>query len=309
MSINLEIFRKTLIYEMTAPVSPILEDLEQIAVIDRAAEAQQNKFRQLRNKFLTGMGISILVAFISIFLLSQGSGSIAIIGFLLLGLGILGFIAFLIAAIYAESKKSFHGRFNLPNQRYELLKQVLQMVVRDMEPAAEVSVRLVLSPPSQKNKLIQTVPHRYKTGFKVDFYQDEWLTVNGNFLDKTEFLLTTTECNQTAYGWKRSSSGKSKYKTKSKPQGLEVDLKLNYPLRRYGAIKVVKEQAVEAVKLPEKVQLKNLKITDKDIRLSVKIPPFKPSENWNQENLYQTITMMFLSLYQVLNLSRILSKK
>jgi|SRR6478672_4359991 len=308
MSINLEIFRKILIYEMTAPVSTILEDLEQIAVIDRAAEAQQNKFRQLRNKFLTGMGISILVAFLSIFLLSQGAGSIAILGFLLLVLGGLGFITFLITAIYAESRKSFHGRFNLPNQRYELLTKVLQMVVRDMEQAAEISVRLVLSPPSQKDKLTQTVPHRYKTGFKVDFYQDEWLTVHGSFLDKTEFLLTTTEFNQTAYGWKRSRSGKSKYKTKSKPQGLEVSLKLTYPLRRYGAIKIVKDQAIEAVKLPETVQLKNLKTTDKSIHLIVRIPVFRTSENWNKDNPYQTIAMMFLSLYQVLNLSRILSK-
>lgn len=52
--------------------------------------------------------------------------------------------------------------------------------------------------------------------------------------------------------------------------------------------------------------MRNLKITDKAMHLMVRIPP---NQSEIQEDIYQTIVAMFLSLYQILNLAKMLSKE
>jgi hypothetical protein len=79
---------------------------------------------------------------------------------------------------------------------------------------------------------------------------------------------------------------------------------LSFPSKKYGSIHVIQKAAPEAVKLPEEVNLKRMKVTPKVINLTVNTP-----QDLNQEEMYQTITMMFLSLYQVLNFAKMLSKR
>ncbi|MBW4573836.1 MAG: hypothetical protein KME08_00970 [Aphanothece sp. CMT-3BRIN-NPC111] len=306
MPINLEIFQKNLTYEITATVEQIWEDLNKIVAIDRNAESQQAKFGKLLTIFIVGAVVSILLAFASLFLPTTADGSITSLAVAIFILGLVVGGGFIVAAIYAGMRQGRYSRLNLPDYRHELLKKVLEMLKRDMEDDANVSVRLVLSPSNQKNKLIKTVPHRYQSGFQVDIFRDEWLNVTGQFLDKSHFILSTTELSQTKHGWKRSRSGKSKYKSKSKSQGALISLTLKYPTNRYGAVKILKDEVMGAVKLPEASEIKRLRLTDKSINLTVKI---SPSNSENEDNLYQTITMMLLSIYQVLNLGRILSKK
>lgn len=305
MPINLEKFRKDLTYSVTATISDIVKDLSEIATLDRASEAKQAEFGSLATKCVIGAISSIVLAFILMIFVGELRDSFQLFGTILIFLLLLAGIGCTIVAIYAGIRRSKYRRLNLPNHRYELTKKVLEMLERDMDKEANVNVHLVLSPANQKSKLIKTVEHPLKSGFKIDIFQDDWLKMEGQFLDKTRFVVTTSELNQTAYGWKRSMSGKSKYKTKSKAKGLDISLNLTYPPRRYGAIKVLNNEVVNAVKLPQMTKVKRMRVTDKEIKLVVKMPP---SMFWDQEKLYQTITMMFLSLYQVLNLARMLSK-
>lgn len=287
MPIHLETFRKHLTYENIATVSAILTDLNEIESIKENAVIKQKRFTSMMIWFiLIGIVFLLLAVAINPFVIAVGVG-------------------FFIAAIYAGTMRNQSQRLNIPKQRYEILKQVLPMLERDMEKNAEVNVRLVLSPSTQKQKVSKTVPHPRYSNFKIDYYKDEWLKVQGIFLDKTRFLLTATELNQTQYGWKRSSSGKSKYKSKTKSQGLDIGLTLSYPRKQYGAVKVLQNHVREAVQIPELATVKRIKLTDKDVELIVNL-----FYGYNdQETLYKTITMMFLSLYQVLNLARMLSKK
>lgn len=288
MPFNLKTFRKNLIYEETAPVSMILRDLNVMAAIDRVAEAKQKLF----TKMLVGL---IVGTFLSIFLIS-----------VLNEIGVVLLIGFAIIAIYAGVMRSKHRRLNVQNQRYELLKQLLKMLNRDMDENANVNLCLVLSSPTHKDKRINTIPHPYQAGFKVDLFRDDWLNLQGQFLDKTRFILTVTELYQTKYGWKRSRSGKSKYKSKSKPKGLETNLVLNYPQRRYGAVKILQNEVTGAVNLPERASIKRLRIKDKEMEITTKI---LSNSSDNSDYVYQVITSMYLSLYQVLNLARMLSNK
>jgi hypothetical protein len=296
MPINLETFCEYLTYEANAPIEKIWEDIEEIAQLDRDAEAKQAQF----NKLLTGFIIAAIIIFILLFIsLSSGIQPLTIIGSTL-------FISCIIVAILIGSKSQAYSRLNLPNYRYELLRKILEMCQRDIENNSSVSVRLVLSKPTEKNKVVKTIPHPYQSGFKVDLYRDEWLKVKGEFLDRSRFVLSATELAQTKHGWKRSRSGKSKYKSKSKSRGLNITLMLDYSLRKYGAIKILKNEAMSAIQLPQSTQIKQLKLTDKSIDLTVKVPA---SNDWHTEDIYKNITMMFLSLYQILNLARLLSKK
>jgi hypothetical protein len=296
MPINLETFRQYLTYEVNAPVDRIWQDIDEIATFDREAEAKESQFTKLLTIFIIAAVLGFILIFVT---LTVGIPILIILGFSL-------FIFCLIAAIVVGLKRQFYSQINLQNYRYELLKNILEMCQRDMEKDASVNARLVLSKPTEKNKVFQTIPHPYQSGFKVDLCRDEWLKVKGEFLDRSRFFLTATELAQTKYGWKRSRSGKSKYKSKSKSRGLEINLTLDYPLRKYGAIKVLKDEAMAAIKLPSLTQVKRLRLTDKSIDLTVKMPA---STDWRTENIYQTITMMFLSIYQILNLARLLSKK
>lgn len=296
MPINLETFCEYLTYEANAPIEKIWEDIEEIARLDRDAETKQAQF----TKLLTGSVVAAIIVFILLFVvLASGIQPLIITGIIL-------FIACVITAIFAGTKSQAYGRLNLPNYRYELLKKLLEMCQRDMETNSPVSVRLVLSKPTEKNKIVQTIPHPYQSGFKVDLCKDEWLKVKGEFLDRSRFFLTATELAQTKHGWKRSRSGKSKYKSKSKSRGTNITLMLDYSLRKYGAIKVLKNEAMSAIQLPQSTQVKQLKLTDKSIDLTVKVPA---SNSWQTKDIYQNITMMFLSIYQILNLARMLSKK
>ncbi|MBW4618308.1 MAG: hypothetical protein KME17_02840 [Cyanosarcina radialis HA8281-LM2] len=296
MPINLETFCEYLTYEANAPIENIWKDIEEIAQLDRDAEAKQAQFTKLLNSFIVAAIIIFILLFIA---LVSGIQPLIVIGFIL-------FVFCVIAAIFVCSKRQAYSRLNLPNYRYELLRKLLEMCQRDMENNSSVSVRLVFSKPTEKNKVFQTIPHPYQSGFKVDLCKDEWLKVKGEFLDRSRFVLTATELAQTKYGWKRSRSGKSKYKSKSKSRGLNISLMLDYSLRKYGAIKVLKNEAMSAIQLPQFTQIKHLKLTDKSIDLTVKMPA---SNNWYAEDIYKNITMMFLSLYQILNLARLLSKQ
>lgn len=132
------------------------------------------------------------------------------------------------------------------------------------------------------------------------------MKIEGYFLDGTHFSLIANELSQIRSGWRRGISGRNKYKSKSKAQGLELSLTLTYLKQKYCPVETLQERVHSAVKIPKKTEIKKLKVTDKSMNLIVKMPPYMSDK---QEMIYKTITMMFLSLYQVLNWTQILSKQ
>ena len=285
MAVELASLRKNLIYRTNATTEQILRDLEEITALDLMAEKQQVRYRNL----LIGFGIA---AFVSVFIP---------------GLGIILCPVLAIAAVIFGILMARKGRLNVANYRYAIAKKVLQMLARDISEVEPIDFTLVLSKPNQKEKQTHTAPHPYRSGWKIDFFRDVWLQAHSEFLDGNKFVFTATEIAQTQYGWKRSSSGKSKYKSKTKSKRLELNLDLDYSLKRYGAVPVLRDEARGAIQLPPGVILKRLDIDEKDVHLVVRTPPWTQLEQ--VDGLYQAIAMMFLSVYQVLNLARVISKK
>lgn len=285
MPIQHATFRKDLTYIAKEVSTQILQDLQEITTLDRIAERKQARYRNLLIGFAIGAFVILFIPVVGVFIA------------LLLA----------IAAIVFAVMMVREGRLNVVNYRYEIARRTLEMLGRDVGSTEPLDLTLILSKPDHKNKKVDTIPHPRRSGWKIDRFQDPWLQIQGSFLDGTDFLLKATEFYQTQYGWKRSSSGKSKYKSKSKSKSLVFDLTLDYSNKRSGAMQMLQDEAAGALQLPDQVKVKRLETTEKDIHLVVKMPPW--IEPQQVDTLYQAIAMMFLSLYQVLNLAKVLSKK
>jgi hypothetical protein len=296
MSVDAKNFQKTLTYTATASSRIIFQDLGEIAKIDKEIKKKKSQFSLV---LIIGMVGTCCSGFLSILLSALGSGFLSALGIILP-------IGFAITALMGVILGSRYGSWDISNYRYELSKKVLSLLNRDRNGKTDVNINLILSPPTRKNKRVSTGSHPTRPNWKVELFRDQWLTLEGEFLDGNSFQLTLTEVYRTASGWKRSTRGKNKHKSKTKSKGSEITLKLNYSQRRYGAIKVLKQDARGAIKLPEQVIMTKLIITDKVILLKVQV---LPNISENKETLYQTISMMFLSLYQILSLAKILTKK
>ena len=308
MAVDLKLFRKNLTYQRTAPVKQLAIDMGAIAKIDKEAEAKQKRFQIL---LIATIVVAVLLAIV---LGAANAPSPFVMMILIVGLA---------AGVYFGIMLARYSRINVPNYRYGTLSKVLPLLGHDLESNANVNVKLILSKATEKKKRVDTIPHPSRSGWKIDRFQDDWLAAQGQFVDGTQFVLTATELAVAQHGWKRSRSGKMKHKRKEKSKALELSLTLNFPRRKYGAISVLKNEAEEAIQLPDFVQLKSLRVKDNSMYLKVKTPPWvdrlpHSNKTWGSENmhsvqsieeLYKTISMMFLSLYHILNLARTLSKK
>ncbi|AFY44946.1 hypothetical protein [Nostoc sp. PCC 7107] len=300
MPVDLKQFRKKLTYTAQASVTQIIADLQEIAEIDRLAELKQKEYGKKALYYFLGIVIAIGLIIIASITVNntQLLGGLA----LLLIVAIFGLAIAFIMALVTRAK---FGRINVINYRYQAAQRILPMLSRDMDAKTDVQLNLSFQPIHKNEYKTTTTPHPHKAGWKIDNYQHEWIRIEGLFLDKTRFELSATSLSKKQYGWKRGSSGKNKYKSKIKSVGLDIHLTLIYSQRRYGAIKILQSEVDGALKLPKLSNLRNLRLTDKSMQLAVRIAPNVAD---NQEEIYQTVTAMFLSLYQVLNLAKSLSK-
>ena len=301
MAINRKTFAKDLTYQADTSVRQIFKDLKELAEIKQLAEQKVAYFSKLAGWSWLGIVLIIIIGLFSIiglFGFFGGWTSLIGLGFLILAVLLLPVLIFV--AIFCSVKWNYYHKLKLRDDRYELSKKIVSMVNRDLTPNRNVKIMIHFTHGGEKGKKIQTLSHPRNRGW-INIFEDQWLILEGNFLDSTNFFLTVTELNRTTY--KRKAGGKLK-NTKNKPKGTEINLKLSFPRKKYGSIHVIQNAAPEAVKLPEEVNLKRMKVTPKAIDLTVNTPHF-----FKQEEMYQTITMMFLSLYQILNFAKLLSRK
>jgi hypothetical protein len=301
MPIEVNQLREILLYITQSPLVNLLDDLQQIKEIDRILEIRQKEYGQKALFYFLALFFTLFLAAI---LLSQNT-LFSILPLLII-LSVVISIGLIIGLIYALVKRSQFKHLNFHNYRYDLIKELLQMLSRDMDAASSFYLKLSFRPLEYHENKIGTIPHPHKPGWKIENYSNEWLILQGQFLDRTRFYLSLTELYKKQYGWKRGSSGKQKYKTKNSHLGLDVNLNLTYSQRRYGAVKLLQNEVNNAVKLHPSSTLRSIIITDKYTHINVRIPH---QFDEDKDILYATITSMFLSCYQLLNLAKMLSKK
>lgn len=198
------------------------------------------------------------------------------------------------------------SKASLTTREVVLANRALGMLSRDMAPGAVVAFNSDFRPHDHAEKLKRTGQiHQWKT----KFYVDPWLRMSGKLLDGTAFRLSATTHCQARHRWAKSRSGKSKLKSKKK-EATVLALRLKFKPKRYPNLAKI-SQANGAVQLPPGVTLRRVGTAADSASISVK---FSQWDNHSAKAVVgktsgpHAIAMMFLSLYQILNLSKAIEK-
>lgn len=291
-----EVAKKTLYYQATATPTDMLRHVNLLRETDMEAETQQGWGCGIA---AVGAAIGLLSFVVGIITESLGALNVA-------GIGI-GVVACIGGLIY----RSVAGKLNLVDRRYELLAATVDMLRRDMPQDGTLNAKVGFRSPTDG----QFLKEKGKIGpWDVSFYEDPWFSLQGRLLDGTSFLLELTELTQQRGRWKRSRSGKSKYKSKTK-SAFTANLRLKAKPEKYPNLESFSTQLPATVALPDWCTMKQGAVTANSLQLKIGA---KPPEPWDvpketgmtkknkaiRFNGAQAIAMMFLSLYRILNLCK-----
>lgn len=301
MASGLILFRTRLLYRRSGTETQFQADMDKIAALDKRSEKLSQWYAKLSALGCIGGLVSIFVVAFSLVALEDKLND----DLILLILTIPGWLALLywLTSYVAQ----YYERTNVPDIRYGILPPLAKMLARDMAEAETLNARIDFSSPTLKKKRTAKGPYIKRRGWKQALYADPWFRLSGKFLDNTEFTLSLKEFAVVRSGVQRSRSGKMKRKTKTKSKGVLMTLLLKFSRKRYGAIALFQEDLSSAVVLPSGIQLQKIKANDHKLFMQIRVPAHSHLL-MSSDGIYQLFTRMLLSAYQVLNLSKTLSK-
>ncbi|RKI03528.1 hypothetical protein [Corallococcus sp. AB038B] len=286
MALDTSEFKKTYVYEASAPVAEVLADLKTLGELDAWAE---------RRRILMGIGSFVCVCLsISFLILSQWLLSAALFA-----------TSIVLVILWTRSKHT-----DLENRRYGLVSTLLQRFQVDLDANAPVDVKLDLAPEDDARKCVG----KLKRGrWDCEDFTDAWLSLHGRFADGTHLHLSVVEHFQKRKRYGRGSSGKMKLKTKRKGKTL-LQVGLRVKPERFPGLASQAANAKKAVRLPQEVMLSRLDVTQDRVAMRAllgrdgrdwvvrRTKPTSPSELivLPPNDASRVVTMMLLSLYQVL---------
>jgi hypothetical protein len=259
-------------YQAQGPLRSILEDIDEIGIFLAEIEGKRRKFRKFG-------GIAMLAG-----LLLAIAASILHIGFL----PALTFLAFatgvglyIYSFVYGRAMRTHHSR-------YDLLKKLVEVLQRDADPRSAFSVKLALKP---QPTLLRDEPWADRKNGKQKFFEEDYLSIEGELLDGTVLSENLTELTR-----KRSFTnprGKSKTKTRSR---YILALKFRYPTDVYVDARPAQQALHEEIRLPPSANVRDMRVDEKAITVKsmVKI----------EKDIVQATTMTCLGAYRILNLAR-----
>jgi len=253
--VDLKAFKRTLLYQRTAAPAAVRSDLATIRSLDDLAER-----RQLQGALGCTAALVAAIAAFGVVAATEG----ATWSWVLLGLTF-------VAAVVGELWVLAGRRVDVPNQRYELLDQVLALLALDLAEDP-VEVRLDL-------------------GAKVD---GPWLVLRGRLRDATALGL------EAADGPAAGDAVPAAFTVELRPEP-----------NRYHDLAALGRAADAVVRLPEGAALDELSIEDDRLRLRAvtegawrATPPGEAAWTVGPEpEGDEVVALALLSLYHVLNLS------
>ncbi|MGA2496924.1 MAG: hypothetical protein ABSH20_04245 [Tepidisphaeraceae bacterium] len=202
--------------------------------------------------------------------------------------------------------------FRIPRydlRQFDAAEQIIKLVSVDAAADAPLHLHLDMRPHEMPEKL---TGEGKAAAWDVKYYVSPWFTLAGRFLDGSRFDLRLITRFQARKKWKRSRSGKSKLKRKTK-ESLRTYVGLRIKAEKYVHVEKLAQGAAPAVKLPPEVRLHHLGIAAESLDLTVDAngwtataPEVIPAGQVNAPHL---VALMLLSLYQVLNLSKAIDKQ
>jgi hypothetical protein len=279
MALSLDQFGQKLVYENSATVATIGQDMLSLRGFDKVHEKLQTRW---------GCGGALcLVAGVPTLFTPVFPLGIALIIFGIVSLFVYG----------------YHRKRNLEDRRYETVANLLHLLGRDIGKDTPLQARVDLRKPTEKSKLRSTGTIGI---WKVKYYTDPWLHLHGRLLDGTSFSCQMTDLVQVRSAWKRGSSGKSKLKTKEK-KWLRTTVRLRVKPKAFPGLKEVAAGAEAAVRMPPGVIVRRFSCGEDELLLKTGTKrewDAKLRSGTDMLSAPETVALAFLSLYQILNLAR-----
>jgi len=273
MAIDLEQVRKGFVYQSSAPLGGVLEDLQTIAQADQRF-ARGRKARFWRGMMcLGGLVLGIVLA---------ANEILTTLAVFLIVAGLIAAIVFFVkAATYGGKLKRYHWR-------YETLRDLCGTLQRDTLPNAPVNVSLALQDTS---RAVSEAPWPVRKKGKQSFSEEDWLSIAGQFLDGAQYSLALREMVR-----KRTYvNPRGKYKTKFRSLYF-LELRVVCPKDLYGDLRPLENGLRKTARLPQSCVLRSVKAGGKAVAMKVRIG--------QMEDVRGAAVMMFLALYRGLNLAR-----
>ena len=291
MAFDPERFARELIYTSSAPASRVLVELEQVRAFDRAAEEKLAR--------LSAKGMVSCFVVVGAFGLAIATGVLGRHGPILLPAGL---VVLLIGLLVFLGLWSSAARLDVEDARYELAEGVLKLLAVDLGAEEELSIKLDLEPRFATHKQTRRETHRGR--YRVQFSSDPWFMLSGRFLDGTRFRLGVnqdTELRTHAKG----------HKVKEKV-AITVTLDLRPKAKRYAHLAELGTDVEQALQFPEGVAVKRCAVAEGtlSLRVGLKRKSFnKQQVSGSDATVAELVPLMFLNLYQVLNLSRRMTRR
>lgn len=280
-------FARSRRYTSTGTVGSILDDIQKLREFD--------SFQERRNKTWIGVAVGGFVLFLAgvgCLFMEQPTYALVIGG---VGLATM-FTAFIVLVL--------RSGLDLENRRYELVAGILGLLQKDMAADQPVLLQIDFREHNHKEKFVRSG----KVGrWDTKFYVDRWLELRGRFLDGSKFSVALIQKHQDRSCTKRSASGKTKYKSKTK-SSTEAIVGIKFKEKRYPNKPPNAVELFKSVKLPNWVELKS--INGEGDMLTIRATT---TSDWNTRVDGQNkvthdgvhwLATMFMNLYQQLNRSR-----
>ena len=86
-----------------------------------------------------------------------------------------------------------HSRLNLDDKKYELMNKFIRLISVDMSASELLTARLIFGKHDRKEAFVKNGHVGY---WNVDFFVNEWFTLNGRLLDGSKFSFSIKEKQQ-----------------------------------------------------------------------------------------------------------------
>lgn len=295
-----DMLAKKLTYEKSANLQEVQNDMDHLRFFDKHHEAKEKKHRLRMILFIVailGLGIAAWIFLPSIF----------VIGILC----VVGVVTCLVFAIVQGKAYFNHSRLNLDDKKYELMNKFIRLISVDMSASELLTARLIFGKHDRKEAFVKKGHVGY---WNVDFFVNEWFTLNGRLLDGSKFSFSIKEKQQNRSRTSRSASGKTKHKTKVK-NAEEILMTVRPKEKRYPQLVKLVPEAAKALQIPKYAELKSFTFQQSAIVLKLSIRDLDCEWRHGKNTAKQVkervklLAMMLLSVYQLLNLCRDINKK
>jgi hypothetical protein len=172
--------------------------------------------------------------------------------------------------------------------RFELLGRLAESLQQDGDPKAPVKVSLGLK---DRARLLKEEIWPARPRGKQRFSEDDWLSIQGRFLDGAEFSETVYELIRRRTYVNPRGKSKTKYRSRH-----FIGLRLACPQELYGDLRPLEEGLKKNLRLPASATVRGVKVGEKAVFLKVRVA--------EAAELIQANVMMLLGLYRALNLAR-----